>query len=65
MNKTTALLPKSTADRWDQTMYAFLAEKQRRSGSDRTVQGYSGMLRYILGTMGRTPDKISSLHGFD
>ncbi len=31
MNNTTALLPNSTADKWDQAMYAFLAEKQRRS----------------------------------
>ena len=41
-------------------MYAFLAEKQRRSGSDRTVQGYSGMLRHFFGTLGRTPDKVAS-----
>ncbi len=37
MNKTTALLPESTANQWDRATYAFLAEKQRRSGSDRTV----------------------------
>ena len=26
-------------DHWDQAIYAFLAEKQRRSGSIRTVRG--------------------------
>ncbi len=60
MNKSTALLPNSTADKWDQAMYAFLAEKQRRSGSNRTVQGYSGMLRHFFGTMGKTPDQVCS-----
>ncbi len=64
MNNTTALLPDSTAGPWGKAMYAFLAEKQRRSGSDRTVQGYSGMLRHFFGTMGRTPDKVSSQEVF-
>ena len=32
------------AGRWEQAIYAFLAEKERRSGSMRTVQGYSRML---------------------
>jgi hypothetical protein len=30
-------------DRWEQAIYAFLAEKERRSGSGRTVQVYSRM----------------------
>jgi hypothetical protein len=29
---------------WQQTVMAFLAEKERRSGSRRTVQGYARML---------------------
>jgi len=29
---------------WERAMCAFLAEKERGSGSDRTVQGYSSML---------------------
>ncbi len=61
MNKSTALLPNSTADKWDQAMYAFLAAKQRRSGSNRTVQGYLGMLRHFFGTLGRTPGQRSRL----
>ena len=31
---TTALSPESTANAWDRATYAFLAENQRRSGSD-------------------------------
>jgi hypothetical protein len=30
-------------------MYAFLAEKYRRSGSDRTVTAYSRMLQQFFG----------------
>ena len=29
---------------WQQSIYAFLAEKERRSGSKRTVETYSRML---------------------
>ena len=29
---------------WDEALYAFLAEKGRRSGSRRTVEGYARML---------------------
>ena len=56
MTTGTALLPESTANQWDRATYAFLAEKQRRSGSDRTVAGYSGMLRHFFGNIGKTPD---------
>jgi len=35
----------SPAAGWERTLYAFLAEKERRSGSQRTVQSYSRMLR--------------------
>lgn len=31
---------------WDEAFCAFLAEKQRRSGSRRTVEGYSRMLQH-------------------
>lgn len=60
MNQTTALLPDSTTDPWERAMYAFLAEKQRRSGSNRTVQGYSGMLRHLFGSTGKTPERVTS-----
>ena len=34
---TQTLFQGGDADRWDQATYAFLAEKERRSGSIRTV----------------------------
>ncbi len=41
---------------WDQALYAFLVEKGNRSGSRRTVEGYSRMLWPFLN--GRTPDRV-------
>jgi hypothetical protein len=40
------LLPATASDAsgWQQTVMAFLAEKERRSGSHRTVEGYARML---------------------
>ena len=46
--------------RWDQAIYAFLAEKERRSGSMRTVRAYSGMLYRFFGTLGKPPDKVTA-----
>ena len=56
------LLP-ATADEsagWQQTVMAFLAEKERRSGSLRTVQSYSRMLQHFFGRAGKTPDEVTS-----
>jgi site-specific recombinase XerC len=47
------------ADSWNRALYAFLAEKERRSGSRRTVEGYSRMLRHFFGTAGKPPDRIT------
>lgn len=44
---------------WERAIYAFLVEKQRRSGSDRTVQGYSNTLQDIFGRVGKAPDKVT------
>jgi site-specific recombinase XerD len=52
------------AGRWEQAIYAFLAEKERRSGSARTVQAYSRMLFHFFGTVGKTPDQVSSQEVF-
>ena len=41
MPNAIAYLNESTASGWERTLYAFLAEKERRSGSLRTVQSYS------------------------
>ena len=46
---TTSLTLDPTApDRWERALYAFLAEEERRSGSRRTVESYSRMLRYFF-----------------
>jgi hypothetical protein len=42
---TQLILARPDLDPRDQAIYAFLAEKHRRSESLRTVQSYSGMLR--------------------
>ena len=42
---TQTLVQGSDAGRWEQAIYAFLAEKERRSGSMRTV---TGILRNAL-----------------
>jgi site-specific recombinase XerD len=44
---------------WEQAFYAFLAEKERRSGSHRTVDAYSRTLQRFFGTLGKTPDLIN------
>ncbi len=52
------------AGQWEQTIYAFLAEKERRSGSMRTVDSYSRMLYRFFGAVGNTPDKMVSADVF-
>jgi integrase/recombinase XerC len=55
-------LPSPTLDdsAWQQALYAFLAEKERRSGSLRTVQSYSRMLADFFGRAGKPPDRVTS-----
>ncbi len=47
------------AEAWQRALYAFLAEKERRSGSRRTVEGYARMLRHFFGTVGCPPDRVT------
>ena len=58
------LLPATTDDAsgWQQTVMAFLAEKERRSGSRRTVEGYARMLWPFLGGIG-SPDRATPKDG--
>src|SRR5687768_11695268 len=49
----------SAAD-WERSLYAFLAEKERRSGSMRTVQSYSRMLQDFFGRSGKTPERVTA-----
>ena len=45
---------------WERALYAFLAEKERRSGSRRTVEGYSRMLQHFFGAVGKPPERVTS-----
>jgi len=49
------------APAWTQTVQAFLAEKERRSGSKRTVEGYARMLWPFLTNVG-SPDRVTPAH---
>ena len=61
---TQNLVQGGDADHWDQAIYAFLAEKERRSGSMRTVRAYSGMLYRFFGTLGKPPDQVTATEVF-
>ncbi|MBI5284891.1 MAG: hypothetical protein HY874_07325 [Chloroflexi bacterium] len=50
----------NSAEGWERSLYAFLAEKERRSGSRRTVEGYSRMLQHFFATVGKPPDRVIS-----
>jgi hypothetical protein len=50
---TTITTFDNTAEGWERSLYAFLAEKERRSGSRRTVVGYSRMLQQFFGAASR------------
>src|SRR5687768_2144547 len=58
MNTQSLPSPHSDPSAWQSAMYAFLAEKHRRSGSDRTVEAYSRMLQQFFGQLGKTPDRV-------
>jgi integrase/recombinase XerC len=55
------LLPASSSggNQWDQALYAFLLEKGNRSGSRRTVEGYSRMLWPFFADLAKTPDRVT------
>lgn len=53
-----------TASGWERALYAFLAEKERRSGSMRTVQSYSRMLQDFFGKVGKHPDQVTPAEVF-
>jgi len=61
---TQTLVPGGDAGRWDQAIYAFLAEKERRSGSMMTVRAYSSMLYRFFGTLGKPPDQVTATEVF-
>ncbi len=61
---TQNLVQGGDTGRWEQAIYAFLAEKERRSGSMRTVRAYSGMLYRFFGTLGKPPDQVTATEVF-
>ena len=54
MPATMEIIRPGEIDQWDQALYAFLAEKERRSGSRRTVESYSRMLQHFFGSLAKT-----------
>ena len=62
---TQNLVQGGEAGHWEKAIYAFLAEKERRSGSMRTVRAYSGMLYRFFGTLGKPPGQVRSAGIFD
>jgi len=61
---TSIIAPFHDAAGWERALYAFLAEKERRSGSRRTVEGYSRMLQHFFGSLGKPPDKVTGQEVF-
>ena len=45
---------------WQGSLYAFLAAKQRRSGSNRTPDSYYRTLRHFFGGLHKSPDQVTS-----
>ncbi len=45
---------------WQKAFYAFLAEKEWRSGFGRSVDAYSRTLQRFFGALGKRPDSITS-----
>ena len=60
MPPTMEIIRPGDVDQWDQALYAFLAEKERRSGSRRTVESYSRMLQHFFSLVAKTPDRVTS-----
>jgi len=60
MTQNTIINFSDTGIGWQRTFYAFLAEKEQRSSSRRTVEGYSRMLQDFFGRSGKQPDTVTS-----
>jgi len=61
---TQILVQGGEAGHWDQAIYAFLSEKEHRSGSMRTVRANSGMLYRFFGTLGKPPNQVTATEIF-
>jgi integrase/recombinase XerC len=60
MRATALTFPAENLVGWERSLMAFLVEKERRSGSQRTVEGYSRMLQDFFGRIGKTPDDVTA-----
>jgi len=60
MTENTIVNFTDAATGWQKVFYAFLAEKEQRSGSHRTVEGYSRMLQDFFGRSGKQPDNYTA-----
>src|SRR5688572_28128214 len=49
---------------WECALVAFLAEKERRSGSKRTPEEYRRVLLRFFGQLGKTPPEVTSAEVF-
>jgi len=64
MRTTAIAYPLEDLQGWERSLMAFLVEKERRSGSLRTVEGYSRMLQDFFGRLGKTPDEVTAQEVF-
>jgi integrase len=65
MPPATALaFPEEDLTGWERALVAFLVEKERRSGSRRTVEGYSRMLQDFFGRVRKAPDQVAAQEVF-
>ncbi|MBU2602571.1 MAG: tyrosine-type recombinase/integrase [Actinobacteria bacterium] len=64
MRTTAIAYPLEDLVGWERSLMAFLVEKERRSGSLRTVEGYSRMLQDFFGRVGKTPDEVTAQEVF-
>ena len=64
MRATAIAFPTENLVGWERAMYAFLVEKERRSGSLRTVEGYSRMLCDFFGRVPKPPDQVTAQEAF-
>jgi site-specific recombinase XerD len=60
MPSTAVAYPLEDLIGWERSLMAFLVEKERRSGSQRTVEGYSRMLQHFFGRVNKTPDEVTA-----
>ncbi|SRR6266496_1434542 len=61
---STQVIEAQPLTNWEDATHAFLAEKERLSGSMRTVDVYSRTLRRFFGMLGKTQDQVTPAEVF-